>query len=494
MLLMIYIIFVITKHISHMPPIESITANIKFIKELDFSRFDIPPYQRPYRWTEENVSTLLNCIHANIDKEEYRIGSIIVHEDNGRYNIVDGQQRLTTLSLLFLSLDKDTPYKLSCTYNHLESKQNIYRNHKFINKWLNSNKDKKEEIKDFVVSKCSVVMIVVKDLSEAFQMFDSQNGRGKELKGHDLLKAFHLRAMDNSSNLISISDEKIEIDRNWETSNHQESVSDNYLLLEFIVNDLYRTRLWSRKNNAWPFSKQKIKEFKGIQLKDGKAALPLHNQSLLTYLYHMSTEAFASRTKVADRSQNPFVSINMNIVNGKLFFVYVQTYVAAYTYLFKTRHEETDLLFEFQKDFQAYCLGYYGHTRDGDEYIRDVYIALIIALYDRFGEEYVAKYYKNIYILAYKKRLELKSIYKETVAKYPSGVFATIALAVDEHDLSRLRNMAYEEIQCRKLGPKERDIARFMVESGAKIAIRESDISLNGKNLKMGHTLTIQDF
>lgn len=42
-------------------------------------------------------------------------------------------------------------------------------------------------------------MIVVKDRSEAFQMFDSQNGRGKELEAYNLLKAYHIRAMEQNS-------------------------------------------------------------------------------------------------------------------------------------------------------------------------------------------------------------------------------------------------------------------------------------------------------
>jgi uncharacterized protein with ParB-like and HNH nuclease domain len=42
-----------------------------------------------------------------------------------------------------------------------------------------------------------MVVVITKELSEAFQFFDSQNSRGKKLYPHDLLKAYHLREMNN---------------------------------------------------------------------------------------------------------------------------------------------------------------------------------------------------------------------------------------------------------------------------------------------------------
>ena len=56
-----------------------------------------------------------------------------------------------------------------------------------------------------------MVKIVLKSESEAFQFFDSQNARGKDLEPHDLLKAFHLREMNDSE-----SSEKIAVVSQWE--------------------------------------------------------------------------------------------------------------------------------------------------------------------------------------------------------------------------------------------------------------------------------------
>lgn len=75
------------------------------------SDFLIPDYQRPYAWEEEQCQTLWDDIFAfafpennyeNFDKdEEYFLGSIVTFEnDNNKKEVIDGQQRLTTLMLL----------------------------------------------------------------------------------------------------------------------------------------------------------------------------------------------------------------------------------------------------------------------------------------------------------------------------------------------------------------------------------------------------------
>ena len=65
----------------------------------------VPPYQREYVWKEKNISQLLNDIYEEyIDdrNSEYFIGSIVVNKrEDGSYEVIDGQQRLTTL---FISL------------------------------------------------------------------------------------------------------------------------------------------------------------------------------------------------------------------------------------------------------------------------------------------------------------------------------------------------------------------------------------------------------
>ena len=80
----------------------------------------------------------------------------------------------------------------------------------------------------FLLEKCQFVVVQLPKIAEAFQFFDSQNARGKALYPHDLLKAYHLREMND------ISDEETEkMVKDWE----QVSQSG---LADFFGNYLYR--------------------------------------------------------------------------------------------------------------------------------------------------------------------------------------------------------------------------------------------------------------
>ncbi|MCR4579073.1 MAG: DUF262 domain-containing protein [Treponema sp.] len=86
--------------------------NLKIVSvaELLKENLGIPIYQRPYRWTTESAALLFNDIHESFLKlgQEYRIGTVVLHNDSEQKKlmIVDGQQRLTTLSILVLCIQE----------------------------------------------------------------------------------------------------------------------------------------------------------------------------------------------------------------------------------------------------------------------------------------------------------------------------------------------------------------------------------------------------
>ena len=73
------------------------------------SEFDyvIPSFQRPYAWTEEEAGVLFDDLYdfymTESDEEQYFLGSIVLvkEEDKPLAEVIDGQQRLTTLTILF---------------------------------------------------------------------------------------------------------------------------------------------------------------------------------------------------------------------------------------------------------------------------------------------------------------------------------------------------------------------------------------------------------
>lgn len=90
---------------------------IKGLEDLYGKKFFVPSFQRGYRWTEDNVKKLLddlsnfgeNVKDKNID---YCLQPIIVEKNGDKYNLIDGQQRLTTLLLILKKLKSEKEYEL----------------------------------------------------------------------------------------------------------------------------------------------------------------------------------------------------------------------------------------------------------------------------------------------------------------------------------------------------------------------------------------------
>ena len=87
------------------------------------SMYYVPVYQRPYSWDREQIEVLLNDIfeaYGSDNREEgYYIGNIIIYDKNEKvdghikkYSIIDGQQRITSFSLILMAI-----YSLANTYN-----------------------------------------------------------------------------------------------------------------------------------------------------------------------------------------------------------------------------------------------------------------------------------------------------------------------------------------------------------------------------------------
>lgn len=128
----------------------------------------IPDYQRGYRWkAEEHVKALLDDIDTFINKEGrcndeiYCLQPIVVAPQNNAWEVIDGQQRLTTLYLILKALKKEKIYEVSYTHRHESTSvllnPMLYRDdmpdhyfickaYKFIEKWF---ENKETEIGDY---------------------------------------------------------------------------------------------------------------------------------------------------------------------------------------------------------------------------------------------------------------------------------------------------------------------------------------------------------
>jgi hypothetical protein len=292
----------------------------------------IPNYQRPYKWTAKNVIQLLDDIinAKNENKETYRVGTLILHFDNlkSTYNIVDGQQRTITFSLLLKALMDSYNRKQSIKNENQDesdikflgqnladnpySRSNIPNNFRILERRADNmgNNMEQKELLDYIKNNCEIIVVITEDISEAFQFFDSQNARGKKLYPHDLLKAYHLREMKDFG-----VEETEKVVKGWEDLPQKELSS---LFAEY----LYRIKEWTKGNRVWELTEQNIHKFKGITRHDN-------------FPYAQFFKGAFAYADMVNQSSMPFVSgmrnlkpfqLDTPIVAGKPFFDYTKHY------------------------------------------------------------------------------------------------------------------------------------------------------------------------
>ena len=235
------------------------------IDELLVQNLTIPSYQRPYKWTRKNITELILDIQKSIEDGKkysnfkYRVGTVILYRgsDTEPYEVVDGQQRLLSFLLLKLCLDPNfTCELLSTEFSDKVTKQNLHDNALYIREWFSSVDDATKEAFNSALGKTlEVVVLTVNELSEAFQLFDSQNTRGRELYPHDLLKAYHLREIHD----------KYDMQRavlKWESK-------DPKAIRELFDNYLFPLWNWSKRLKSRRFTAAEIDHYKGIEVSSG---------------------------------------------------------------------------------------------------------------------------------------------------------------------------------------------------------------------------------
>lgn len=397
------------------------------ISQLLKQKLAIPEYQRAYKWQSKHVNQLIDDILNHRTKPCYRLGTVVLHQDkdeakNEVLNIVDGQQRLLTLTLLCLILDKSEKTILSTLLEHkFESSvsiENLKSNAQIISERVGSVPEtEKQELLNFVLNKCELIQVTLDDLSEAFQFFDSQNARGKALAPHDLLKAYHLREMMD----LTEQTERLHHVSLWEQSINpdDESASLQTIMGEF----LFRMRRWIDGDYGIQFSRHNIDVFKGINLDSTQYA---YVDAMLALEYAVeSFNADPARKWDKQTKGYPF-QVDQVIINGKRFFEYIQHYMSTHSTLFDG---EDAKLSKFVREHANYA----GSNRKGDSYVRNLFLCAVMYYYDKFGDVELEKAAQICFRWSYALRLEFQRIGMETVdnrAKDRSGLFSVISKAI----------------------------------------------------------------
>lgn len=393
----------------------------------------IPDYQRPYKWTKRNIEELLTDISKAIEESQkygdiykYRIGTILIHNshDDGKLYIVDGQQRIISVALVCLYLSPSfDPDIMTHRFSDGTSKQNIQENYRFIQQWftLKGEKERKlffKALKDII----EIIVITVEKEPEAFQLFDSQNSRGKPLYPHDLLKAYHLREM--SSNLYEM-EHAVKKWEDEEPNNIKELFSD-YLF------PIYN---WCKKMKTDTFSDRYIDIFKGSNLKE-------------SYTYAM--KAFKS---------SPIFQISDSFIAGHDFFKYVGHYIQTLSDIKKELQQN--------KDFSE-IQGILNEKSNGLKYCKNLFFCALLSYYDRFHHfDKMAVF--RLFTWSFMIRIDMQHLGYDTINKYAIGeynnkysnnlpVFSIISNARKHTDISNLT------IECHKSEDNWKDLSKKLLE------------------------------
>lgn len=397
----------------------------------------IPSYQRPYKWTIKNVNQLIDDILTHKGKSEYRLGTLVVHNHDNISDIVDGQQRTITLTLIAYAIAQKhnksaeeqkalknfEPKLLNLSFANDISKANIQTNYKQIERRI---ADFDEKAIWFFLEKCTLVEVVLSDISEAFQFFDSQNARGKDLEPHDLLKAFHLREMNN----FSTEEKRKKTVEKWESM-------DTAKFSKLFSQYLFRIRNWSKGYSARYFSKNEVDVFKGVS-PDIEENYPFAAMLRIAHFY--VKEYNRSYHRNIDKREMPFpFQIDETIINGKRFFEMIEHYQIMVDVVKSKKMSEKYPILNAIKTYE-------GSFRSGDKYIRNLFYCGLIYYIDKFGDKDLSKAIDKIFVWAYSLRLKLQAVGLDSVDNFALNqghsqiqLFKKIRETIKPNDILNLR-------------------------------------------------------
>ena len=371
---------------------------------------NIPDYQRFYSWKTSHVTDLLKDVFSRTTP--YLLGTIILHQtEDGQFDIVDGQQRLVTLTILLKELeapdDRLVLLKAPFSKGALAAIRNAQQ---AIRAFLRGREAQKQE---FLSRLCPAgdderfltfdVLTLHGDnaLDRAYTFFDSVNSKGKALSDFDLLKAHHLM-------FIPTEQESLAQEHNDEWMKRDDEHGRLFTV------SLRRLRLWSRREER--DRRGERPDFNEFSSKvDTSGSTAEH-----AFTRYMQPAVFRSwrreGTRIVLTMDSPQLSgedmvpteITQSIEGGDPFFIYAKRYHGLYEQLFTPPREEVPASssFHFVRTLTE-------HVTNG--YLRDALRSTLLLYVDKFGDERLREAAICLERIISSKRWEARSVRIEGV-------------------------------------------------------------------------------
>ena len=203
------------------------TVEILNVEQIFQAKYVVPIYQRNFAWGEEQICQLLQDIRESINDQQYYIGSLVVlRRQDGTFEVIDGQQRLTILALLSyvlqLKIETDIHYDsrpevvqflhtltsgayVACTdpsTSHFCAAIETMKAE--IAKMEEERSDFREMFGDFVLNNVCLVREVMPDDTDVAAYFEIMNNRGEQLQEHEIVKGILLGKIKENPKLSQV--------------------------------------------------------------------------------------------------------------------------------------------------------------------------------------------------------------------------------------------------------------------------------------------------
>lgn len=374
-------------------------------------------YQRPYVWTQEKIHQLLddlNEFHHKSDQSIYYLGSLLLHRTVDGMFVIDGQQRLSSLAVLYYSLKGKLPENLAFHYRSPISVKNLRIAQQII-------QQAKPDFNQEIFDKVQFTVIVVDREDLAFTFFDTQNNRGVPLNATDLLKAYHLRAIRND---VPEQSEALQMQcaKRWEDvqlggGKSEEGVKKDFAP-ELFHTYLWRARHWIGQNdNQYERHDLILESFQHQSIQPLKIdEVPLYAGRSNTFARTLSLDTnneYRLTLNPVAISENPILlpfELRQPIHKGVGFFLYAQKYAALLNELFYSDRPSKPLM-QFRVFYQQV-------VQANSYYLRELFKLAALMYYDQFAEFRLLEFSQRLELVLGAIRLDKKYIFQQAQLKY----------------------------------------------------------------------------
>lgn len=346
----------------------------------------IDTYQRGFVWDEDKIAQLADDLRdyerLPDPKPPYYMGSVLLHRDirNERRFVIDGQQRLTALCVLYHQLKGELPANCALTYSP-QSARRIQQ----AAAYLRANA---QGITADVLRRIEFTLVCVPNIDLAFTFFDTQNNRGVTLHATDLLKAYHLRAVDGAGG--SRKDELQALcARRWEGVQRGDKVLSHgkEFTAALFTKFLWRARCWRGNQASHGGHDALLHEFeKQSWAPEGDGStVPLyrsrHNRlgTALVVKDEGASEIQAAPIPLSPHACDLPFAIRQPVHSGLGFFLYTDKYAALLRRLMTEEVVSTEV--HRARDV------YHGMVEKNSLYLREIFLLALLMYSDQFGDE-----------------------------------------------------------------------------------------------------------